>query len=58
LLAALAFMAQIMVEILALHPSLVVEDMARGELVILPLPQPAGLALFSLNGEHHALAFD
>jgi hypothetical protein len=52
-------MAQIMVEILALHPYLVVEDMARGELVIiLALPQPAGLALFSLNGEHHALASD
>ena len=52
------FMAQIMGDIMVPRPFSAAEDMAQGELVMLPPLLLARTVLFSLSGEHHALASD
>jgi hypothetical protein len=51
-------LAQIIAEILVLRPFSAAEDMAQGELAMLPPLLLPRTVLFSLSGEQHALASD
>ena len=57
-MAAPVVLAQIIAEILVLRPFSAAEDMAQGELAMLPPLLLPRTVLFSLSGEQHALASD